>query len=41
MLYEVITIDQTDQGTLVALGDWITQFSYAVYQDGKFSLKFF
>ncbi len=39
--YHSPMIDQTDQGTLVALGDWITQFSYAVYQDGKFSLKFF
>lgn len=25
-------------GTLIALGDWIEQFSYAVYEDGTFSL---
>jgi len=28
-----------DQGTIIALGDWITQYSYAVYANGQFSLK--
>ena len=27
-----------EEGTLVALGDWITQFSYAVLEDGHFHL---
>lgn len=26
-------------GELVALGDWITQFSYALYENGRFELK--
>lgn len=30
---------QTEQGTIIALGDWIAQFSYAVYEDGTFSLQ--
>jgi UDP-2,3-diacylglucosamine hydrolase len=25
--------------TLVALGDWITQYSYAIWEDGRFELK--
>jgi len=29
---------ETGQGTLVALGDWITQYSYAVFENGRFSL---
>ncbi len=30
---------QTDGRTLIALGDWITDFSYAVYEDGEFRLE--
>jgi UDP-2,3-diacylglucosamine hydrolase len=26
-------------GELIALGDWITQYSYAVYEDCAFTLK--
>ncbi len=29
----------TEEGTLIALGDWIEQFSYAEWQDGAFALK--
>lgn len=29
------------QGTIIALGDWITQYSYAVYEQGQFSLETF
>jgi UDP-2,3-diacylglucosamine hydrolase len=29
------------QGTIIALGDWISQYSYAVYADGQFSLTSF
>lgn len=29
------------QGSIIALGDWITDFSYAVFEDGQFSLKSF
>jgi len=29
---------ESPQGTLVALGDWITQYSYAVFENGRFSL---
>ena len=28
-------------GTIIALGDWITQYSYAVCKDGQFSLESF
>ena len=31
--------ETTQNGELIALGDWITQFSYAVYQDQSFALK--
>jgi len=31
-------LKETDGGTLVALGDWIDQFSYAVWEDGRFLL---
>ncbi|WP_298038569.1 UDP-2,3-diacylglucosamine diphosphatase [uncultured Desulfuromonas sp.] len=34
-------IRTSEEGTLVALGDWIDQFSYAVYEDGAFSLRSF
>ncbi|BCA79437.1 UDP-2,3-diacylglucosamine diphosphatase [Desulfuromonas sp. AOP6] len=33
--------DSSAEGTLIALGDWITQYSYAVYEDGAFSLRTF
>jgi len=29
------------EGTIIALGDWITQYSYAVYREGQFSLESF
>lgn len=29
----------TEAGTMIALGDWIEQFSYAVWEDGRFSLE--
>jgi UDP-2,3-diacylglucosamine hydrolase len=32
---------QTETGTLIALGDWIEQFSYAVFEQGEFKLKTF
>jgi UDP-2,3-diacylglucosamine hydrolase len=31
--------EKLDGGELIALGDWITQYSYAVYEDHAFSLK--
>ncbi len=31
--------EETENGTLVALGDWITDFSYAVWENGKFRLE--
>ncbi len=31
--------EKGDDYELVALGDWIHQFSYAVYEDGRFELK--
>lgn len=32
-------LEQTEEGLLIALGDWITQYSYAVYEDGQFRLE--
>jgi UDP-2,3-diacylglucosamine hydrolase len=32
---------ELDGGTLVALGDWIEQYSYAVWENGRFELKRF
>jgi UDP-2,3-diacylglucosamine hydrolase len=32
---------ETDQGTIISLGDWINQFTYAVLEDGSFSLESF
>ncbi len=29
----------TDQGVLIGLGDWITQYSYATFEDGEFCLR--
>ncbi|MCM2264055.1 MAG: UDP-2,3-diacylglucosamine diphosphatase [Desulfuromonadales bacterium] len=31
--------EQLAEGELIALGDWITQYSYAVWQDGEFRLE--
>ena len=39
--YHCPLIEQSAQGTLVALGDWITQFSYAVFEEGVFTLETF
>lgn len=30
---------ETEDGTVVALGDWIEDYSYAVFEDGRFGLK--
>jgi UDP-2,3-diacylglucosamine hydrolase len=32
---------ETKEGTIIALGDWINQYSYAVLEDGTFLLKSF
>jgi UDP-2,3-diacylglucosamine hydrolase len=32
-------LSETGIGTLVALGDWISQYSYAVFEDGRFRLE--
>ena len=32
-------LQKSDDGTLLALGDWIEQYSYAVFEDGSFELK--
>jgi UDP-2,3-diacylglucosamine hydrolase len=32
-------LQETDGKTMLALGDWIDQFSYAVCEDGKFELR--
>lgn len=31
--------ERLETGELIALGDWITQYSYAVWEDGAFRLK--
>lgn len=31
--------EKLGNGELIALGDWITQYSYAVYEDHRFALK--
>lgn len=31
--------EKVGDGELIALGDWISQFSYAVYEDGCFALR--
>jgi UDP-2,3-diacylglucosamine hydrolase len=30
--------EHLETGELIALGDWITQYSYAVWEDGRFRL---
>lgn len=32
-------LQETGEGTLLALGDWIDQYSYAVFEDGRFELR--
>ena len=39
--YHTPFTEQSENGTLIALGDWIDQFSYAVYEDGQFRLEQF
>jgi UDP-2,3-diacylglucosamine hydrolase len=39
--FHVPLFRETNEGTLVALGDWITQYSYAILEDGTFFLKSF
>lgn len=34
-------LKESEEGTLVALGDWISQYSYAVCRDGAFELRTF
>ncbi len=34
-------LQQNDQGLVIGLGDWITQYSYAIYEDGEFRLMTF
>lgn len=34
-------IKESDGGTIISLGDWITDSSFAVFEDGKFSLRTF
>lgn len=31
--------EKLGNGELIALGDWVTQYSYAVYEDGAFTLQ--
>jgi UDP-2,3-diacylglucosamine hydrolase len=31
--------EKIGEGELIGLGDWITQFSYAVYENGNFAIK--
>lgn len=37
--FHVPLLREMEGRTLLALGDWIDQFSYAVFEDGKFSLQ--
>lgn len=37
--YHTPFVEQTETGTLIALGDWIEQFSYALYENGEFKLE--
>ena len=37
--YHLPFVEQTGTGTLIALGDWIDQYSYAVYENGEFRLE--
>jgi UDP-2,3-diacylglucosamine hydrolase len=32
-------LEQEEEGVLLSLGDWLTQYSYAVWEDGKFTLR--
>lgn len=34
-------LHRTEQGTIVSLGDWIEQYSYALWEDGEFRLERF
>ena len=33
------SLTETEAGTVVALGDWIERYSYAVFENGRFELK--
>jgi len=33
------SLTETENGTMVALGDWIKQYSYAVLENGRFELR--
>lgn len=37
--FHVPFLSESGDGTLVALGDWISQYSYAVFEDGRFRLE--
>ncbi len=39
--YHQPIFEKTENGTLIALGDWITDYSYAVYENGEFRLETF
>jgi len=32
-------IERSEEGTIISLGDWIDQYSYAVHEDGEFRLE--
>ncbi|VAW29379.1 UDP-2,3-diacylglucosamine diphosphatase [hydrothermal vent metagenome] len=36
-----VTTKINDKATLIILGDWISHFSYGVFQNGKFRLERF
>jgi UDP-2,3-diacylglucosamine hydrolase len=33
------SLTETESGTMVALGDWIERYSYAVFENGRFELR--
>lgn len=39
--YHQPIFERTEHGTLIALGDWITDYSYAVHENGEFRLETF
>jgi hypothetical protein len=32
-------LTETENGTVIALGDWIERYSYAVFENGRFELR--
>lgn len=39
--YHTPFVEETETKTLIAIGDWIEQFSYALYENGEFRLEKF